>query len=632
MQSRTKTFLIFSLFCLLPVLAFSIIAFLSNLKFNERLLRSELQQELAGTASEFERSRRDDEKELQILAASSAIREYLNASLSQETQTNAPKPDSSAVKATPVANGEDVRAAMSRLLRYHGDYATIALFAPDKRLLFIAEPPQGQGEIVFRTTNLLADQIQPDEFVWSTETDEPRCSLVRQATLGKTLRCTTPAHLKNGASQRGALVVDIKLNSLLSPIARPSDPSIATVVTVVDDSGEIVYHPNDAIKHQHVNNAMPYFVPVASSMIAGEEGTRFYNSAEGDKWLAAYGPLMRPQLAIAVARNYSLLTGTTRLLGWLGILFAVVVGTVATYLLSNYYLRRTQSMDRVAEGVGAIAKGELDHRIDLRSSDNLRPLADNLGLMTQQLREQIARETESRQFDSFVRLSAILTHDLKNSIEALSLTVSNMERHFENAEFRADAMRTLRAATENLRSLVTRLSNPVTTLSGEHKRPTPSDLIPMLRRVISMTAAQAIGPYQTNTNLPDSLFALVDMERMERVVENLIINALEAMGGTGGTLTIEAGTTDQGKTFFSVSDTGKGMSRRFIEEKLFHPFATTKKRGVGLGLYTCREVVRANGGSIEVDSQEGVGTTFRVVLPSAATFKSGEIKHKQPQR
>jgi signal transduction histidine kinase len=59
------------------------------------------------------------------------------------------------------------------------------------------------------------------------------------------------------------------------------------------------------------------------------------------------------------------------------------------------------------------------------------------------------------------------------------------------------------------------------------------------------------------------------------------------------------------------------MSRPFIEERLFHPFATTKKKGVGLGLYTCREVVRANGGSIEVESKEGAGTTFRVMLPSA---------------
>ena len=124
----------------------------------------------------------------------------------------------------------------------------------------------------------------------------------------------------------------------------------------------------------------------------------------------------------------------------------------------------------------------------MKSSDDLRPLADNLDLMTKQLRDQIAREAESRQFQSFVRLSAVLTHDLKNAIEALSFTVTNMERHYDNQEFRADAMKTLTGATDNLRALVARLSNPVSTLSGEHKRPVAVDLVPMLRRVISMIA------------------------------------------------------------------------------------------------------------------------------------------------
>jgi len=105
---------------------------------------------------------------------------------------------------------------------------------------------------------------------------------------------------------------------------------------------------------------------------------------------------------------------------------------------------------------------------------------------------------------------------------------------------------------------------------------------------------------------------------MDKVMENLIINALEAMSDKRGTLTIAAGETEDHKPFYSVSDTGEGMSEAFIAQRLFHPFATTKRKGVGLGLYTCREVVTANGGSIDVESRQGSGTTFRVVLPSAA--------------
>ncbi|HEU5133057.1 MAG TPA: ATP-binding protein, partial [Pyrinomonadaceae bacterium] len=233
-----------------------------------------------------------------------------------------------------------------------------------------------------------------------------------------------------------------------------------------------------------------------------------------------------------------------------------------------------------------------------------------------QLRAQIAREEETRQFESFMRLSAMLTHDLKNAIEGLSLTVGNMERHFDNPQFRADALKGLTSATNKLKALVARLSRPMTSLSGEHKRPTDVDLVPIIQRVIAMTAEPQRSKHSIVTRLPPTLHALADAARVEEVLENLVLNALEAMTEQGGTLTIEAGENVNGAPMFSVSDTGRGMSRTFIETRLFRPFATTKKTGIGLGLYTCREVIRASGGSIEVDSVEGAGTTFRVVLPS----------------
>jgi signal transduction histidine kinase len=389
------------------------------------------------------------------------------------------------------------------------------------------------------------------------------------------------------------------------------------MVIALDDSGEIVYHTNAALKHQS-ESSMPFFHEVATAMIAGQSGTKLYRSANGDEWLAAYAPLNSTRLSLVIARNYSLAAHYTRRNGWLGIALALLIGSTTAVFLTKYYLRRTRSIDRVAAGVGEIVKGKLDHRIELLSSDDLKPLADNVGLVTKQLRDQIAREAEGRQFQSFVRLSAVLTHDLKNAIAALSLIVNNMEQHFEKEEFRADAMQSLTGATDKLRALVARLSNPVNTLSGEHKRPRPVDLVPILKRVIAMTAEPARAQHEIKINLPETLFALVDAERIDKVIENLIINALEAMGQKRGTLTIAAGETSSGKPFFSVSDTGEGMGERFIAERLFHPFATTKRKGVGLGLYTCREVVSANGGTIEVESQQGAGTTFRVVLPSAA--------------
>jgi signal transduction histidine kinase len=156
-------------------------------------------------------------------------------------------------------------------------------------------------------------------------------------------------------------------------------------------------------------------------------------------------------------------------------------------------------------------------------------------------------------------------------------------------------------------------------MSGEHPRPRPTNLVPIIRRVLTSVAKSAAHSTNIEINLPAELMALAEADRIEKVIENLVINALEAMSPGKGILTVTGGPRGQGQVSFSISDSGPGITRDFQERRLFHPFATTKVGGVGLGLYTCREVIRAHGGSIEVDSEPGVGTTFRVVLPSGKT-------------
>lgn len=608
MQSRTRTFLTFSLFCLLPLLVISVAGFLANLTTNKHFIQTSTDNELWKLYDQFQIALADRRGELEDAAVTLQIREVVARS------ANTP---SLSVSGNEVSQLSQVKEYLAQLLRSRSGYETIAVINAERRLILVGE--KAGPEPAFRTES--SEKIEAAESVWQTASTETLCDIVTQGSRGTSLRCTSPIMARQGLVPFGALVAFVNVESLITSVQPRSSFKIsheqppAINVMMVDDSARIVYHTNDALKQQRAADVAPYLMGVVRSMEAKKTGNDSYDAPDGDTWLVSHAQLV-PKLSLAVAQNYSRATRPGWILGWTMIASALLLGLAATWFLSNFYLKRTRSIDRVAAGVGAIAKGDLNHQIDLRSRDDLKPMADNLALMTQQLREQIAREAESRQFQSFVRLSAILTHDLKNSIEALSLTVSNMERHFDDPQFRIDAMKTLRGATDDLRALVTRLSNPVSTLSGEHKRPQPVDLVPLLKGIVAMTAEQAPEHHEIKMDLPASLPALVDAERMKKVMENLLINSLEAMAGKQGILTIGGGTTN-GKVFFSVQDTGEGMSRQFIEEKLFHPFATTKRTGVGLGLYTCREVVRAHAGTIEVQSERGAGTTFRVVLPSA---------------
>ena len=244
--------------------------------------------------------------------------------------------------------------------------------------------------------------------------------------------------------------------------------------------------------------------------------------------------------------------------------------------------------------------------------DETKVLADAFNRMAGRLREMIARESEQKQFESFSRLSAVLTHDLKNAILSLSFLVTNMERKFDREGFREDAMHTLADSVGNLKNLVAKLSDPLTQPTEERYE---GDLNQLVIRVLARTAEPAGERYQLTTELVPGLTSIMNPMAIERVVENLIINALEAMP-QGGAIRLTTQAVGPNNVI-GVRDTGKGMVPEFIRDRLFHAFATTKKKGIGLGLYSCREIIEQHGGKIEVDSQEGIGTEFRIILPQA---------------
>jgi signal transduction histidine kinase len=124
--------------------------------------------------------------------------------------------------------------------------------------------------------------------------------------------------------------------------------------------------------------------------------------------------------------------------------------------------------------------------------------------------------------------------------------------------------------------------------------------------------------------VPDGAQAVLDRVQIGRVLVNLLVNAREALG-TGGRIGVRAisviGADGSREAVIEVSDTGRGMSEEFIRTKLFKPFSTTKKGGLGVGLAQCRGIVEAHGGTIDARSRPGEGTMFTVRVPGG----SGDI-------
>jgi len=215
---------------------------------------------------------------------------------------------------------------------------------------------------------------------------------------------------------------------------------------------------------------------------------------------------------------------------------------------------------------------------------------------------------EMREIEAFRTMSAFMMHDLKNLASTLSLTVQNLPVHFDNPEFRSDAVRITQQSVNKINNLCAGLSALSQKIELKRVR---IDLNELLVNTISSLN----GAHRTNLiqDLQPTAKLFLDPEQIQKVVANLILNAREALKDGGE---IHVGTRqNEGWAVISVSDNGCGMSKEFIERSLFRPFKTTKKQGMGIGLFQSKMIIEAHGGRIEVESEENVGTTFRIFLP-----------------
>ncbi len=239
--------------------------------------------------------------------------------------------------------------------------------------------------------------------------------------------------------------------------------------------------------------------------------------------------------------------------------------------------------------------------------DLLKCIGDQVAasLLKLRLTEEIM---ERRELQAFQTMSAFLIHDLKNAASTLGLMLENLPGHFDNPAFRQDAFRGIGSAANRINDLISRMN------ALRHElRLKPAELD--LNHVVTEALTNLNGTLDTKlvTKFNQIPRIVADREQLQSVCTNLLLNARDAVG-TDGRITVETARHDQWVAL-SISDNGRGMSEQFIKNSLFRPFHSTKKKGLGIGMFQSKTIVEAHQGKIHVESELGVGTTFRVMLP-----------------
>ena len=243
--------------------------------------------------------------------------------------------------------------------------------------------------------------------------------------------------------------------------------------------------------------------------------------------------------------------------------------------------------------------------------DFLTTITDQASLALENLLME-ERHVESKQLESFNRFASFVIHDLKNTVGMLSLTAENARDNIQDREFQEDAVETLERSVQKMRRLIDSLN--------AHKAPTAisrssTDVASAAEeKIASLRQFAAKKDVSVSLEYKGAVRAYIDPSALSRIVENLVLNSIEAVAEGG---TIEVRIARHGETLtVIVSDDGPGFDREYLENGLFRPFMSTKKNGLGVGLVLCKSLTEAHGGSISVSSLPRGGAVVKAEMPA----------------
>jgi signal transduction histidine kinase len=341
--------------------------------------------------------------------------------------------------------------------------------------------------------------------------------------------------------------------------------------------------------------------------------------------IVLYAPARRAGRVIAVVRarfdplatvDATLVTAQTRVI-WLAVLNALVLVAAAAWVLRASVVQPVRELERAA---GKVAAGDLTARIEVRGPGELGRLADAFDGMTRSLREGRESLIRSEKLASVGRLAAGVAHEVGNPLAAIlgyteTMLTDSAARPIA-PELRRDMLERVRAETERIHRIIRELL--------DYSRP-PSEALEAveLGRVVDVTLslvkaqARARG-VEAEVALPADLPKVSAAPgRLSQVLLNLLLNAVDAMAGSGAVHVSASVVGDA--VVLAIEDDGPGVPPE-LRTRIFDPFFTTKEpgAGTGLGLSVSQSIVESMGGTLGiVEPRRERGARFEVRLRRA---------------
>jgi signal transduction histidine kinase len=301
----------------------------------------------------------------------------------------------------------------------------------------------------------------------------------------------------------------------------------------------------------------------------------------------------------------------------LGVVVFILLGAFLGYSMAE---RIGDPVQRLTRASRRIAAGDLDQRVVARTADELQRLVEAFNSMAEELSRQRVQLERTHRLEAWAEMARQVAHDIKNPLTPIQLSAEHLRRVHRDrgaplSPVLENCIDTILLQVRVLRQVSSEFASFASTPTA---RVADLPLAPIVDEVVDAYRTGLPERVRVTSDVAPGLPPVsVDRVLLGRAMTNIIENALHAMP-TGGTLSVTVRRTDATRVAIAISDTGIGMDEE-AKARLFEPYFSTKATGTGLGLSIARRNIELMGGTIDVESTRGAGTTVTLSVPVAAT-------------
>lgn len=287
-------------------------------------------------------------------------------------------------------------------------------------------------------------------------------------------------------------------------------------------------------------------------------------------------------------------------------LFGFIVGAI-------FYRMFVMTLMIFEKHMNKIAEGEYYYIPTISTDREMVSLSKAFNRMLEELELRQTHLIQKEKLASIGTLLFGIVHELNNPLNNISTScqILKEELESEDIEFKRELLSQIESETDRARDIV----RSILDYSKTGKKETVN-LNVALKEAIRLIKAEIPPKIEIIMDIPEDITLYADPQQIKQVFLNLIKNSIEAIEGSGQ-IRIIARMSEEEEVEIKVSDTGKGIPPQVLS-RIFDPFFTTKdsKKGYGLGLFVTHHIIKEHGGTINVTSSQGEGTTFIIKLPA----------------